>query len=265
MKIVILTGSEIRHDYFRCKIADDKRINVIASFCEGKEKSLENRVIKNKNSSFLEIQHVLARTQSEKDFFSDFLLKTQDKSFPKFIAKGDINNEFIVSEIINLKPELIVCYGASLIKSNLLNKFKGYFINVHLGLSPYYRGSGTNIWALINNEPEMVGATFMHIDSGIDTGEIIHQIRANFFIGDSPHSIGNRLIKKMTDCYANLISNFNFLEPVTQPSVKGKLFLRKDFDTYACRKLYDNFNNGMIENYLKSKKKIENLVCNSGL
>ena len=25
----------------------------------------------------------------------------------------------------------------------------------------------------------MVGATFMHIDSGIDTGEIIHQIRAD--------------------------------------------------------------------------------------
>ena len=42
----------------------------------------------------------------------------------------------------------------------------------------------------------MVGATFMYIDAGIDTGEIIHQIRADIVIGDSPHSIGNRLIKK---------------------------------------------------------------------
>ena len=32
----------------------------------------------------------------------------------------------------------------------------------------------------------MVGATFMYIDPGIDTGEIIHQSR-DIVIGDSPH------------------------------------------------------------------------------
>ena len=41
MKIVILTGSEIRHEYFRRKIAGDDRIEVLATFCEGQEKSLE--------------------------------------------------------------------------------------------------------------------------------------------------------------------------------------------------------------------------------
>ena len=53
--------------------------------------------------------------------------------------------------------------------------FSRKFLNVHLGLSPYYRGSGTNVWPLINTEPDMVGATLC-IDAGIDNGEIIHQI-----------------------------------------------------------------------------------------
>jgi len=47
-----------------------------------------------------------------------------------------------------------------------------------LGLSPYYLGSGTNYWPLVNEKPEFVVATFMHIDTDIDTEEIIHQIRA---------------------------------------------------------------------------------------
>lgn len=72
MKVVILTVSEIRHEYFRKKIASDKRIDVLASYCEGSEKSLANRMRKSAESSQLEIQHVEARLQSE----TDFLLNT---------------------------------------------------------------------------------------------------------------------------------------------------------------------------------------------
>ena len=68
MKIIILTGSEKRHEYFRKKIASIPNITVLATYCEGKEKSLENQVKQNVNSSLLEIQHVEARNQSEKIF-----------------------------------------------------------------------------------------------------------------------------------------------------------------------------------------------------
>ena len=67
MKIII-TGSEIRHEYFRKKIASDKRISVLATYCEGSEKSLSNRMRENVDISQLGIQHVEAHLQSEKDF-----------------------------------------------------------------------------------------------------------------------------------------------------------------------------------------------------
>ena len=69
MKVIILTGDETRHQYFRMKMALDKRINVLTSYCEGVEKSLANRVVNNTNSSIIERLHVEARTQSELDFF----------------------------------------------------------------------------------------------------------------------------------------------------------------------------------------------------
>jgi len=265
MRIIILTGSEIRHEYFRKKIASDPRISVLRSFCEGVEESLENRIRNNKNSSTLEAQHAEARLQSEKDFFRDFISTQTDESMPTQIAKGAINDITVVSSIIDLNPDLIVCYGASLIKSELLSVFRNRFLNIHLGLSPYYRGSGTNVWPLINGELDMVGATFMHIDAGIDSGEIIHQIRAEVFIGDGPHTIGNRLISVMTSTCIDVIVGFRSLCHEVQPKCEGKLYLVKDFDSSSCRRLYTNFETGMVRNYLGAEKSLPYIVTNKGL
>ncbi len=265
MKVIILTGSEIRHEYFRKKLASDVQITVLGSYCEGSEKSLHNRLLENADASRLQIQHVEARLQSEKDFFGEYIASAEDKSNPILIKKGAINDANIVNEIINLNPDLLVCYGSSLIRSELITKFENKFLNVHLGLSPYYRGSGTNIWPLINNEPDMVGATFMYIDAGIDTGEIIHQIRADIFLGDSPHTIGNRLIRKMTSTYAEIISKFPYLEREKQPVHEGKLYLQKHFVSDSCRLIYRNLEMGMIENYINSSKDLPYIVNNKGL
>lgn len=160
---------------------------------------------------------------------------------------------------------MLVCYGSSLIKSKLLKKFENKFLNVHLGLSPYYRGTSTNVWPLINLEPDMVGATFMYIDAGIDTGEVIHQNREDIFLSDCPHAIGNRLVRKMTLTYAEIICNFPCLESEKQPVNKGKLHLQKDFTSESCRQIYLNFEQGMTENYMNSSQQLPNIVDNYGL
>ena len=193
--IVILTGSELRHDFFTCKFDQNPKINVLAMFLEGTEQSLSERINSDPESTPDQITHAQKRWLSERTFFASYV-ERHPVSSPKFhIEKGQINSEEIVNKIVDLKPDILVCYGASIIKSGLINLFKGRFLNVHLGLSPFYRGSGTNVWALINEEPQMVGATFMQIDEGIDTGEIIHQISARILPDDDPHDIGNRQSK----------------------------------------------------------------------
>jgi phosphoribosylglycinamide formyltransferase 1 len=265
--VVILTAGETRHTYFRMKIAAQSHIDVLASFCESNEQSLTNRTSENEASSALQNFHAQARAKSETDFFGDAVAAMQDRSKPITVKKGAINDTACVEEIIRLSPDLLVCYGSSLIRSELLQKFRGRFLNAHLGLSPYYRGSGTNVWPLINREPHMVGVTFMHLDEGIDTGEIIHQIRADVCLGDSPHSIGNRLIRKMTACYADLINRFEHLKPQAQPQAQGRLYLRKHFDEAACAALYRNLGSTMLADYLTSKDTMHlpYIVQNAGM
>lgn len=255
-KIVILTGSELRHIFFRKFIGLSKNVEIINTYCEGTERSLRAKVERNEAGNDLRLTHLSAREQSEKDFFSAFVENTVDSSNPVFLPKGEINASKYTEAIINSKPDILISYGCSIIKEPLLSAFKGRFINVHLGLSPYYRGSGTNYWPLVNNEPEYVGATFMHIDAGIDTGEVIHQIRARYSWGDTPSQIGNRLICEMAHAYLLIIENFEKLGrmPQLQKQFNEKVYKDCDYTEESVATLYSNFRNGLVERYLSEEK-----------
>lgn len=254
-KIVILTGSELRHDFVRKFIANNSNISVLRSYCEGVETSLRN-LVKKEDGNTMRIKHLIAREQSEKDFFDLYVKTVEDKSNPLYLPMGEINSSVHVKKIVELNPDLVVAYGCSIIKGQLLSVFMGRFLNVHLGLSPYYRGSGTNYWPLVNEEPEYIGVTFMHIDAGIDTGEIIHQIRPRIEWGDTPSSIGNRLIVDMAEVYSRLIVKSESLLKMPQPakSSNDKIYRQRDYSEDSVRKLYDLFKNGIVENYLDRRE-----------
>jgi len=249
-RVVILTGDELRHRYFRLRLAQEARFEVVLAVCEGTEKGLPARLAADPEASDLQRLHAAARDRAERDFFAETVAQLPERAPRLAIPKGDVNRDEVIARICDAAPDLLVCFGSSLVRGTLLERFAGRFLNVHLGLSPWYRGSGTNIWPLIEGRPEMVGATFMQIDAGIDTGPILHQIRAELALGDSAHSIGNRLIRRMTATYAELITAFDRLELPPQPRAEGRLCRNADFDAAACRVLYDRFTEGLIERAL---------------
>lgn len=132
---------------------------------------------------------------------------------------------------------------------------------MHLGLSPYYRGAATNFWPLVDRNPACVGATFMYIDQGIDTGEIIHQVRASYDFFDNPSTIGNRLIKDMTEVFAEIIIKYDFLIKPEIPAYSDfrKFYKKRDFTEDSVEQVYLNFKEGMVEDYLNKMDK-QNLL-----
>ena len=252
-KIVILTGSELRHRFFRKKVALHNGIEVLKAYCETEQNLLAGSSVEDVKD--LRLKHLKARAQSEKDFFELFVDHTEDHSNAEVIDRASINDEQYYKEIIALNPDLVIVYGASIIREPLLSAFKGRMLNVHLGLSPYYRGSATNFWPLAEELPECVGATFMYIDEGIDTGEIIHQIRPAVNYYDTPSTIGNRLIKEMTDTFCEIIIRFDHLQKAVldQPGNVRRYCKKKDYNEEAVERVYANFNKGMIHTYLEDR------------
>lgn len=261
-KIVIITGNELRHIFFRKNIALDDNIQVLKSYCESEGDSLK-KVVESSDDNSSRMDHIAMRTQTEIDFFKSFCDKVVDLSNPSYIKKNEINSEPIVKELMELNPDLIISYGCSIIREPLLSFFNGRFINIHLGLSPYYRGSGTNFWPFVNNELEYVGVTYMYIDKGIDTGEIIHQIRPRIYPNDNIHQIGNRLIVDMSEVCIKLINQFDNLQKMPQipfPKESVKYYKKTDFNEQSLATMYENFKNDLISNFLKSSNQLTSQV-----
>jgi len=262
-KIVILTGSDLRHDFFRIFLSNQDGIEVIRSYAESKDGDLDSYVESRQEQNELRKTHLLARNQSEEDFFGIYLEHAVDYSNPQMIARNSINSEEYVDSIGEIGPDLIVSYGCSIVKSELLDQYKDRFINVHLGLSPYYRGGGTNFWPFVNGELQYLGVTFMHINRGVDTGEVIHQIRPEIFPMDNIHSIGNRLIIKAARSMGELVRNFDRLfrpEQIRIEKNKAKYYKKADFTESALELAYKNLNNGLVGNYLHKKDELDGSV-----
>jgi len=241
-KIIIITSCSLRHLYFADRVI--KSLNNIYF-----EIILEGDIPK--NSSYEKISfskniiknHFNYRHNSEIDFFSESYEILQNKHILYNIGKGKLNDDKTIDYILDFNPNIIITYGCSIIKPKLISLFKNRIINVHLGLSPYYKGAGTNFHALVNNEFHLVGYSIIYMDERIDTGEIIHQSRAKFLQNDTPHTAGNRLIKKMTRDMILLISNFKLIKQIVsiKTSYNCKYYKIKDATEEKTIELYENF------------------------
>lgn len=83
-----------------------------------------------------------------------------------------INSE-IVENLIQAHSGIVIVNGTRIIGSRILSYSKSTFINLHLGITPSYRGVYGAYWALINDDKKRAGTTLHYVDEGIDTGKII--------------------------------------------------------------------------------------------
>lgn len=90
--------------------------------------------------------------------------------FPK-----SINDTAVIPFTNELAPDVIVVCGTGIIFKKIINGLKAPLINIHVGITPKYRGVHGGYWALANKDKENFGVTVHLIDPGIDTGGIISQ------------------------------------------------------------------------------------------
>ncbi len=93
----------------------------------------------------------------------------------KMIRLQTVNGDAFVKAIGEINPSLIIVNGTRIISQATLDQIKCPAINVHVGITPLYRGVHGAYWALANNDREHCGVTIHVVDKGIDTGNILAQ------------------------------------------------------------------------------------------
>lgn len=91
------------------------------------------------------------------------------------VKPENLNGEKVLNFVKRVDADMAVIMGTFILKSNLLKLIPRNHVNIHLGLSPWYRGSGTLFWPTFNWEPWKTGTTFHRLNTEADAGGIIHQ------------------------------------------------------------------------------------------
>ncbi|WP_342388780.1 formyl transferase [Salinicoccus bachuensis] len=88
---------------------------------------------------------------------------------------ASVNSEEMKNRIREMNPDLILINGTPIIKGEILSVTDAKFVNIHVGITPKYRGVHGGYWALYNNDAELAGVTTHFVDEGIDSGEVLDQ------------------------------------------------------------------------------------------
>ncbi len=127
--------------------------------------------------AFLIIDRLFIRRQSRP--MIDRLLNGHDASPPDGripILEVDSVNGAEVSALLNEhKPQVVVVTGTGIIAKRIL-ALAPTFINIHVGITPRYRGVHGGFWAVYEGQPDLAGTTIHRVDPGVDTGAIIAQV-----------------------------------------------------------------------------------------
>lgn len=132
-----------------------------------------------------------------------------------------------------LEADVFIVFGASYIRRPLVDTLIARrAINIHMGLSPWYRGSSCNFWALQDGRPEYVGATVHRLSRGLDSGEMLFHVRPPVEAID-PFVFGMKAVQSAQNALIDCLADGSLLElPVFQQDRNQQLrYTRnRDFD-----------------------------------
>ena len=252
--VVALVGDHLRHRWYATRLATSGAVELRGVISERQPPQPRGR---DEAEDELVADHFARRRDAEAAHFAD-AREWDDLGAPfRAVTRGETNTQPVAAWVDALEPAFLLMYGCGIIKAPLLETYARRAVNIHLGLSPYYKGHATNFWPLVNGEPECVGATVHLATLEVDAGPILRQARPEMRPDDDSHDIGCRAIAAGAEAVLSSLPPFAAaeLEPVPQEP-GGRVYRHADFDAApgeAIRELRRRFDAGLIPDYLASK------------
>ena len=245
MKITLFSSNQPRHLNLArelAKIADEV-------FFISEVKS----IIPEKTANFSDKSEVMQRyfakvISAEKKVFGDidFL---PNNIHQLAIKAGDLN--LLTDRQLRdaLSSDIYIVFGASYIKGWLVDfLIANQAFNIHMGISPYYRGSSCNFWALYDYNPAYVGATIHMLSKGLDSGDMLFHCLPNLIEKDSVFDFTMRSVSAAHFGLCQSIKNQTILS-MNRTKQDRSLELRYTRDS--------EFNEKIAEEFLKREYSID--------
>jgi methionyl-tRNA formyltransferase len=165
-----------------------------------------------------------------------------------------INTPEGISAVASFQPDVILVYGTGIVGGKVLSQARKLALNMHTGISPYYRGCDCAFWPLYNEELNMVGATVHECVKEVDGGRIFGIARARLHADDNLFSVFARAVVAGADLYVRKVQELieHELAGTPQDFSMGKEYKAIMRDARAEKKVRTSIRAGMIRRYVES-------------
>ncbi len=174
------------------------------------------------------------------------------KNVHTFVLKiGDLN--WLQPPMLDtcLKSNQYIVFGSSYIKGPLADfLISRKAINIHMGTSPYYRGSSCNFWACYDKNFDFVGATIHFLSPGLDSGDILFHA--------FPPMIGDAFLLGMS---AVKSAQHGLIEYLKRDTLKSLGPVKQDKRLQLRYTRHSEFNDEMAQSYLDNLPSADQVVC----
>jgi len=198
------------------------------------------------------VRHFAARASAEERYFGQQALPDCARLA---VTPEELNGPASAEFLRSLQVDLVLVFGSGLVKPPLVDCLPEHTINLHLGLSPRYRGAATLFWPFYFLEPPYAGTTFHYIVAEPDAGEIIHQVVPELQPEDGIHDVGCKAVVASAEAALRLLEVFERDKGWKRhrQRASGKNFLASDFKPEHLRVIYDVYDDRMVREYLEGR------------
>jgi len=172
MKISLFTSDQPRHNYLVNSLS-----GIASKLFVLQEKKVvsSEKIFGNYNISNVKKKYFSNVIEAQNKIFSNCKINKKENINVLSINSGDLNKCTMDYLSRLLKSDIYIVFGSSYIKGDLVNfLIKNKAINVHMGISPYYRGTDCNFWSLYDNNSHLTGSTIHFLSKGLDSGPILY-------------------------------------------------------------------------------------------
>ncbi len=194
--------------------------------------------------------HLMKRDEVEGRYYPDDEFHLGECPSVLRVNTETLNSEETVRWVKREAPSVVFSFGIGMIKRPLLNTIADCrSVNLHLGLSPWFKSSDTLLWPLYMQRPCYTGTSLHEIDSKADNGPIYHQQRTVFDVEDTIHDVFCRTLIQSAGPVVRLMDLLlagESLEPKVQ-NTSGKTFYRGEFTPNHLRIIYQLIEEGLLQ------------------
>jgi methionyl-tRNA formyltransferase len=264
MRLVLVTGDGLEHKYVANKFAaaiELAGIVVDEGVSGGRLRKLWKRYTVGQLISRAVLK-LLAKLRRDEDVRHDRLVKTLGEencssfSVPELVTRvHGINSKEGVRVVSSLQPDVILVFGTGVVRERILSLARNVALNLHTGISPYYRGADCTFWPLHNHELHMLGATIHECTMQLDGGRIFAIGQASLQEDDDLYSVVARCLIIGADLYVKAAKDLiaGRLEGSLQDLSVGREYKVVMRNMRADMKVRREIKKGLIRRYVVSQ------------